>query len=229
MNWCSRSRWGISLRGCSNRIQRVAGDSAPLVAPLAGRSLSALLIASAAPQPRRLSAAEEEPILRARRETKRGPGRGGLSRARSTIWKVLWRHGLSRRPRGPRQSYRRDKAMVYWNAVVAQMKAYRLSWTRYLFRIRRHLPDAPRDTLASGSAVEPGEDFACEELDAGRASRPWGRAELHPLGSGFEERLSLGGDPVGRSRERKQVEHLVGDEARRRSRLRPQARRRPRR
>src|SRR5579871_5909911 len=43
-------------------------------------------------QPRRLSAAEEEPILRARRETNLGPGRlaGIVRRARSTVWKVLW-------------------------------------------------------------------------------------------------------------------------------------------
>jgi transposase InsO family protein len=49
-------------------------------------------------QPRRLSAAQEEPILRARRRTNLGPGRlaGICRRARSTIWKVLWRHGLSR-------------------------------------------------------------------------------------------------------------------------------------
>jgi len=60
-------------------------------------------------QPRRLSLAEEEPILRARRETNLGPGRlaGIVRRARSTIWKVLWRHGLSRRPRGQRQGNRR--------------------------------------------------------------------------------------------------------------------------
>jgi transposase InsO family protein len=60
-------------------------------------------------QPRRLTDAEEEPILRARRETNLGPGRlaGIVRRARSTIWKVLWRHGLSRRPRAERQSYRR--------------------------------------------------------------------------------------------------------------------------
>jgi transposase len=60
-------------------------------------------------QPRKLSPAEEEPILRARRETNLGPGRlaGIVRRARSTVWKVLWRHGLSRRPRGQRQSYRR--------------------------------------------------------------------------------------------------------------------------
>jgi transposase InsO family protein len=60
-------------------------------------------------QPRRLSPAEEEPILRARRETNLGPGRlaGIVRRARSTVWKVLHRHGLSRRPRGERQTFRR--------------------------------------------------------------------------------------------------------------------------
>ena len=76
-----------------------------------GRTLSALADRSSRPhfQPRRLSAAEEEPILRARRETNLGPGRlsGIVRRARSTIWKVLHRHGLSRRRRGERQSYRR--------------------------------------------------------------------------------------------------------------------------
>ena len=60
-------------------------------------------------QPSRLSAAEEEPIVRARRETGLGPGRlaGICRRARSTIWKVLYRRGLSRRPAKPRESYRR--------------------------------------------------------------------------------------------------------------------------
>jgi transposase InsO family protein len=60
-------------------------------------------------QPRRLSAVEEEPILRARRQTNLGPGRlaGICRRARSTIWKVLWRHGLSRRRGAERQTYRR--------------------------------------------------------------------------------------------------------------------------
>ena len=59
--------------------------------------------------PRRLTAAQEEPILRARRETNLGPGRlsGIVRRARSTVWKVLRRHGLSRRRRGERQSSRR--------------------------------------------------------------------------------------------------------------------------
>ena len=60
-------------------------------------------------QPRRLSRAEEAAILSARRETGLGPGRlaGIVRRARSTIWKVLRRHGLSRHPRGERQSFRR--------------------------------------------------------------------------------------------------------------------------
>ena len=60
-------------------------------------------------QPTRLSRAEEAPILRARRETNLGPGRlaGIVRRARSTVWKVLYRHGLSRRPRGERQTFRR--------------------------------------------------------------------------------------------------------------------------
>jgi transposase InsO family protein len=60
-------------------------------------------------QPRRLEAAEEERILQARRQTNLGPGRlaGILNRARSTIWKVLHRYGVSRRPRARRERYRR--------------------------------------------------------------------------------------------------------------------------
>jgi transposase InsO family protein len=61
-------------------------------------------------QPRRLSEAEEAPILRARRETNLGPGRlaGICRRSRSTIWKVLQRHGLSRlRQRPGQETYRR--------------------------------------------------------------------------------------------------------------------------
>jgi transposase InsO family protein len=60
--------------------------------------------------PRRLSAGEERPILEARRRTNFGPARlaGLVRRARSTVWKVLWRNGVSRRRRsGPRQGYRR--------------------------------------------------------------------------------------------------------------------------
>jgi len=76
-----------------------------------GRQDGALVDRSSCPhrQPRRLTAAQEEPIVRARRETNLGPARlaGIVRRPRSTVWKVLRRHGLSRRPRGQRQSYRR--------------------------------------------------------------------------------------------------------------------------
>src|ERR1700742_1605370 len=60
-------------------------------------------------QPRRLTPAEEEPILRARRETGLGPGRlaGVFRRARSTIWQVLGRHGLSGRRKSARETSRR--------------------------------------------------------------------------------------------------------------------------
>ena len=68
-----------------------------------GRCREALADRSSRPRcsPRQLSLLEEEPILRARRETGYGPGRlaGIVRRARSTVWKVLWRHGLSRRAR----------------------------------------------------------------------------------------------------------------------------------
>ncbi len=75
------------------------------------RSRSWMLDRSSRPhrQPRRLGEAEEEPILRARRQTNLGPGRlaGICRRARSTIWKVLHRHGISRRRAGGRETYRR--------------------------------------------------------------------------------------------------------------------------
>jgi transposase InsO family protein len=67
------------------------------------RSAAALGDRSSRPRscPRQLSAAEEAPILRARRETGYGPGRLAwiVGRARSTIWKVLRRYGLSPLPK----------------------------------------------------------------------------------------------------------------------------------
>ena len=59
--------------------------------------------------PRLLAELEQQRICEARRRTNLGPGRlaGLLGRSRSTIWKVLWRHGLSRRRRGERQTFRR--------------------------------------------------------------------------------------------------------------------------
>jgi transposase InsO family protein len=59
--------------------------------------------------PRRLGADQEAPILRARAQTNLGPARlvHICRRPRSTIWKVLRRHGLSRRRAGPRPLTRR--------------------------------------------------------------------------------------------------------------------------
>jgi transposase InsO family protein len=59
--------------------------------------------------PRLLAEAEQRRICEARRRTNLGPGRlaGLLGRSRSTIWKVLARHGLSRRRRAPRQTFKR--------------------------------------------------------------------------------------------------------------------------
>jgi transposase InsO family protein len=59
--------------------------------------------------PRQLPAELEEPILRARAETGYGPARLAfiVGRASSTVWKVLRRHGLSRRLRAGKRPPRR--------------------------------------------------------------------------------------------------------------------------
>ena len=59
--------------------------------------------------PRLLAAEEQQRICEARQRTNLGPGRlaGLLGRARSTIHKVLARHGLSRRRRASRQTFKR--------------------------------------------------------------------------------------------------------------------------
>ena len=56
-----------------------------------------------------LSPESEQRIVAARQRTGYGPARlaGLVGFCRGTIWKVLRRHGLSRRPRGERQTYRR--------------------------------------------------------------------------------------------------------------------------
>ena len=115
------------------------------------RSASGLVDRSSRPhrQPRRLSALEEEPILRARRETNLGPGRlaGIVRRSRSTIWKVLWRHGLSRRPRGQRQSYRRYE----WSrpGALLHMDVKRLA----RFEVPGHRATGDRHELARNRGV----------------------------------------------------------------------------
>jgi transposase InsO family protein len=59
--------------------------------------------------PRTLAASEQQRICSARERTNLGPGRlaGLLGRSRSTIHKVLARHGLSRRRRAPRHTFKR--------------------------------------------------------------------------------------------------------------------------
>ena len=60
--------------------------------------------------PRQLTAEQEASILRVRQRTGLGPARlaGLCRRARSTVWKVLWRNGVSRRRSSqPRQTFRR--------------------------------------------------------------------------------------------------------------------------
>ncbi len=59
--------------------------------------------------PWQLSGEEQALIVRARERTNWGPMRLAAltGRHRSTIWKVLWRHGVSRRRRGRRQTFRR--------------------------------------------------------------------------------------------------------------------------
>ena len=75
------------------------------------RSSSCLVDRSSRPHrsPRRLSVDQEALILAARAATNLGPGRLAhiCRRSRSTIWKVLHRHGRSRRRRGPRPLTRR--------------------------------------------------------------------------------------------------------------------------
>jgi hypothetical protein len=101
-------------------------------------------------QPRRLSAAEEEPILRARRQTGLGPGRlaGICRRPRSTIWKVLHRHGLSRRRRDARESYRRYE----WSEPGALLHVDVARLAR--FNRPGHAVTGVRDMTGAGSGPE---------------------------------------------------------------------------
>jgi transposase InsO family protein len=113
---------GLIEQGQSMRAAAAALGVAPATAhrwwarwsaadPLQRASGACLADRSSRPRrcPALLPAHEQERICRARRQTHLGPGRlaGILGRARSTIWKVLARAGLSRLPAAPRPLTRR--------------------------------------------------------------------------------------------------------------------------
>ena len=102
-------------------------------------------------QPRRLGSVEEERILRARRETGLGPGRlaGIVRRARSTIWKVLWRNGLSRRRSEPRRRARRyewSRPGALIHVDTAQLAVFNVPG----HRVRGRSTESRRDRSARG-------------------------------------------------------------------------------
>ena len=115
------------------------------------RQQAALVDRSSRPlrQPRKLSAEQEAMIVRARQQTNLGPGRlaGIVRRARSTIWKVLFRHGLSRRPRGQRQSFRRYEwsrpgALLHMDVKKLarfSVPGHRATGDRTKIRVNRHV------------------------------------------------------------------------------------------
>ena len=97
-----------------------------------GKRRSSLADRSSRPRcsPRRLSEAQEAPILRARAETGYGPARLAwiVGRARSTVWKVLRRHGLSPRPRPhapPPRRYERSRPGELLHVDVKQLARFR--------------------------------------------------------------------------------------------------------
>jgi transposase InsO family protein len=96
MSVATANRWSRRWRAASGS-ERASGS------PLCDRS------SRPHRSPRQLSPEQEAPILAARAATNLGPGRLAhiCRRARSTIWKVLFRHGRSRRRSGPRPLSRR--------------------------------------------------------------------------------------------------------------------------
>jgi transposase InsO family protein len=127
--------------------------------------------------PRKLSPAAEESILRARRETGFGPHRlaGIVRRARSTIWKVLHRHRVSRRPRGGRQSDRRYE----WSRPGALLHLDVKKLAR--FRIPGHRASGVRDDRLQQRNRGSGYEYLhCVVDDCSR----FAHVELHPRDDG---------------------------------------------
>jgi len=112
-----RREQGESLRqiarsmACSPSTVKTAWDRWQAADDAARRDFSCLVARRPVPKscPHALSVAEEQRILDARAKTNWGPMRLQVvcGRHRSTIWKVLKRHGVSRRRRSERQTYRR--------------------------------------------------------------------------------------------------------------------------
>lgn len=120
----------------------------------ARQSLACLADRSSRPlrQPRLLASEAQERICAARRRTGLGPGRlaGLLGVARSTIWKVLHRHGLSRRPRAPRPQTRRFE----WSESGALLHVDTARLPRFErpgHRVRGRTPETRRDKLGWGN------------------------------------------------------------------------------
>lgn len=89
-----------------------------------------------------LSADDEREILEARRRTGLGPMRLAAltGRHRSTVWKVLWRHGKSLRPAKARQTTRRYE----WAEPGALLHIYAFTVPRFAFEGHRIHGDRAR-------------------------------------------------------------------------------------
>ena len=96
---------------------------------------------------------EQQRICWARERTNLGPGRlaGLLGRSRSTIHKVLTRHGLSRRRRAPRRTFRRDQ----WSepGALLHMDVKRLAASSGPGTGRWVAPSSTRRAVPAGSTA----------------------------------------------------------------------------
>jgi transposase InsO family protein len=116
-------------------------------------SLACLRTRSTRPKscPWALSGEEEQRILEARRRTGQGPMRLAAltGRHRSTIWKVLWRHGCSGRPLKPKLSSRRYE----WAQPGALLHIDAMTVARFEVRGHRVTGDRARRNRGLGSHV----------------------------------------------------------------------------
>jgi transposase InsO family protein len=104
--------------------------------------------AGSAQLPARVSAEQEQSILDARARTNWGPMRLAAltGRHRATIWKVLRRHGVSRRRRAQRQTYRRFE----WSQPGALLHIDAFSAPKFLAPGHRVTGDRDKNGRAYG-------------------------------------------------------------------------------